>query len=227
MKSFNQYINETAEPTGEKRKPGNVYWVAKQGRRGFSLQRRVADENGKFRVDAGAAKRMGAAGVYTSQEAWFKCIVLQAKEKKRANEPKSYPYYKEYVAFQKKKGRPIVEGDSVALQKKGETTKASFKTVKAGRKERHSVIIAQNPVDKKWYALGGVGWMSISAPMRNKAEAEKYVSKLTSGANLPSPKRSMQDTLKLRGNFGNIISDDPKQVSRDAHRKQKEKSKKK
>ena len=124
-------------------------------------------------------------------------------------------------------GDYIQEGDSVALQKKGATTQAAFKSVKAGRKERHQVIIAQNPVDKKWYVLGGIGWMSISAPMRNKAEAEKYVSKLTSGANLPSPKRSMQDTLKLRGNFGNIISDDPKQVARDAHRKQKEKSKKK
>ena len=112
MKCFGDYIiNEMAEPKGDKRKPGNVYWTAKQGRRAgsHSVQRMVADENGKFRVDAGAAKRMGVHGVYTSQEAFFKCIVLQAKEKKRAAEPKSYPYYKEYVEFQKKKGRPFVK----------------------------------------------------------------------------------------------------------------------
>ena len=109
MKSFVQYIIEMAEPAGNKRKPGNAYWTAKQGRRGHSVQRMVADENGKFRVDAGAAKASGAHGSYTSEEAWFKCIVLQAKEKKSAKEPKSYPYYKEYVEFQKKKGRPFVK----------------------------------------------------------------------------------------------------------------------
>ena len=112
------------------------------------------------------------------------------------------------------------EGDQVALQKKGAITMATFKSVKAGRKERHQVIIAQNPSDKKWYALGGLGWMSISGPMRNRAEAEKYVSRLKSGANLPgAPKRSMQDKLKLRGSFGDIISDDPAQVAREKKRK--------
>ena len=110
MKSFVKYINEMAEPKGNKRKPGNVYWTPRQqSRGGFSIQRMVADENGKFRVDAGASKKVGAQGRYTSQEAWFKCIVLQSKEKKRAMQSKDYPYYKEYVEFQKKKGRPFVK----------------------------------------------------------------------------------------------------------------------
>tara|TARA_R110000824_G_scaffold49838_32_gene139765 strand:+ start:34 stop:411 length:378 start_codon:yes stop_codon:yes gene_type:complete len=116
----------------------------------------------------------------------------------------------------------FIEGDQTALQKKGPTTQATYKTVKAGN-ERHQVAIAQHPHDKQWYALGGAGWNSISGSMKSKPEAEKYVSRLTSGANLPGPKRPIHHHLKLRGGFGDIISDDPKHVAREAHRKQKEK----
>ena len=120
MKTFCNYIIEMAEPAGNKRKPGNAYWPTKQGRRGHSVQRMVADENGKFRVDAGAAKKIGAQGRYTAQDAYFKCIVLQSKEKKRAMQSKDYPYYKEYVEFQKKKGRPFVKWNPLVntLQRK-------------------------------------------------------------------------------------------------------------
>ena len=81
-------------------------------------------------------------------------------------------------------------------------------------KDKSPIIVAQNPVDKKWYALGGLGFVSISKPMRDKATAKKFAKSQKTGANLEPPNRSLQDKLKLRAQFGTIISDDPKRAAR-------------
>ena len=116
----------------------------------------------------------------------------------------------------------ITEGDQEALQKKGAETKAEYLTAK----DRTQIAVAQNPVDKKWYALGGLGFVSISKPMRDKATAKKFALSQRTGASLEPSNRSLQDKLKLRAQFGDIVSDDPKKVARAAHIRQKAKSRK-
>ena len=117
----------------------------------------------------------------------------------------------------------IKEGDQTALQKKGTETKAEY----LAAKDRTQIVVAQNSVDKKWYALGGLGFVSISKPMRDKATAKKFALSQRTGANLEPSNRSLQDKLRLRAQFGDIVSDDPKQVSRAAHQRQKEMRRKK
>ena len=51
------------------------------------------------------------------------------------------------------------------------------KTKGAKLDENSKYIVAKNPSDKKWYAMGHVGknkWMPISSGFKNKAQAQKW-----------------------------------------------------
>ena len=53
-----------------------------------------------------------------------------------------------------------------------------MKTFKTYLKEVNSkYIVARNPSDKKWYAMGHVGsnkWMPVSNGFKNKSQAQKW-----------------------------------------------------
>ena len=51
------------------------------------------------------------------------------------------------------------------------------KTKGAKLDENSKYIVAKNPSDKKWYAMGHVGrnkWMPVSSGFKNKAQAQKW-----------------------------------------------------
>ena len=51
----------------------------------------------------------------------------------------------------------------------------SFKTYLEEANSKY--IVAKNPSDKKWYAMGHVGsnkWMPVSSGFKNKAQAQKW-----------------------------------------------------
>ena len=115
----------------------------------------------------------------------------------------------DYITTEGAKGGPR-SGDHSPVAREVETG-AEYMAAK----DKSPIIVAQNPVDKKWYALGGLGFVSISKPMRDKATAKKFAKSQKTGANLEPPQnRSLQDKLKLRAQFGTIISDDPKRAAR-------------
>ena len=64
--------------------------------------------------------------------------------------------------------------DSLSCQK----YLGKMKTFKTYLEEANSkYIVAKNPSDKKWYAMGHVGrnkWMPVSSGFKNKAQAQKW-----------------------------------------------------
>ena len=116
--------------------------------------------------------------------------------------------FRDYSITEGAKGGPK-SGDHSPVAREVETS-AKYLTAR----DRTQIIVAQNPVDKKWYALGGLGFVSISKPMRDKATAIKFAKSQKTGANLEPPNRSLQDKLKLRAHFGSIITDDPRHAAR-------------
>ena len=124
--------------------------------------------------------------------------------------------FRDYSITEGAKGGPK-SGDHSPVAREVETS-AKYLTAR----DRTQIIVAQNPVDKKWYALGGLGFVSISKPMRDKATAKKFALSQRTGANLAPQNRSLQDKLKLRAQFGSIISDDPKHAARIRNLKKKQ-----
>jgi len=64
--------------------------------------------------------------------------------------------------------------DSLSCQKYLGKMK-SFKTYLEEANSKY--IVAKNPSDKKWYAMGHVGknkWMPVSSGFKNKAQAQKW-----------------------------------------------------
>ena len=75
--------------------------------------------------------------------------------------------FNDYITTEGAKGGPR-SGDHSPVAREVETG-AEYMAAK----DKSPIIVAQNPVDKKWYALGGLGFVSISKPMRDKATAIK------------------------------------------------------
>ena len=60
---------------------------------------------------------------------------------------------------------------NIKLDKKG------GKLVSFDEEANSKYIVAKNPSDKKWYAMGHVGrnkWMPVSSGFKNKAQAQKW-----------------------------------------------------
>ncbi len=115
----------------------------------------------------------------------------KAEYKKHQSSPERIKYRAELVKYNRDKGTYGNGDGKDASHKDGKIVGFEGQSKNRGRAEASRLkgskrkvdeavskyIVAKNPSDKKWYAMGHVGsnkWMPVSSGFKNKAQAQKW-----------------------------------------------------